>query len=104
MRKKIAIALTAGVAAATVGFGAAGTVSAAPQGAGEGGKPAGITCMQFGHSGLRSLGSPAQVARTLDAELSDVLALHRNDTAAANALLSSLGRFDQGDIDAACPA
>ena len=28
MRKKIAIALTAGVAAATVGFGAAGTASA----------------------------------------------------------------------------
>jgi hypothetical protein len=31
MRKKIAIALTAGVAAATVGFGATGTASAAPR-------------------------------------------------------------------------
>jgi hypothetical protein len=31
MRKKIAIALTAGVAAATIGFGAAGTASAAPR-------------------------------------------------------------------------
>jgi hypothetical protein len=101
MRKKIAIALTAGVAAATVGLGAAGTASAAPQGAG---KPAGITCMQFGLAGLRSLGAPAQVARSLGAELSPVLALHRNDTAGANALLSSTGLFDQAAIDAACPA
>ena len=31
MRNKIAIALAAGVAAATVGFGAAGTASAAPR-------------------------------------------------------------------------
>jgi hypothetical protein len=31
MRKKIAIALTAGVAAATVGFGATGTANAAPR-------------------------------------------------------------------------
>ncbi|HUV19500.1 MAG TPA: hypothetical protein VMW33_13545 [Ilumatobacteraceae bacterium] len=31
MRKKIAIALTAGVAAATVGFGATGPASAAPR-------------------------------------------------------------------------
>jgi hypothetical protein len=41
MRKKIAIALTAGVAAATVGFGATGTASAAP-------KNAGAACVQDG--------------------------------------------------------
>ena len=104
MRKKIAIALTAGVAAATLGFGAAGTASAAPQGAGEGGKPAGITCMQFGLAGLRSVGAPAQVARSLKAELSPVLAIHRNDTAGANVLLTKIGLFNQEAINAACPA
>jgi hypothetical protein len=31
MRKKLAVALTAGVAAATIGLGAAGTASAAPR-------------------------------------------------------------------------
>ncbi len=47
MRKKIAIALTAGVAAATVGFGAAGTASAAPKGGG--------ACVQAGLETLRTL-------------------------------------------------
>ena len=103
MRKKIAIALTAGVAAATIGFGAAGTASAAPQGAGDGGKPAGITCMQFGIAGLRSVGAPAQVARSLDAELSPVLALHRNNPAGANALLKKVFPEAGVAIDAACP-
>ncbi len=47
MRKKIAIALTAGVAAATVGLGAAGTASAAPSANGE--------CVQAGIGTLKSL-------------------------------------------------
>jgi hypothetical protein len=41
MRKKIAVALTAGVAAATLGLGATGTASAAP-------KNAGAACVQAG--------------------------------------------------------
>ncbi len=48
MRKKIALALTAGVAAATVGLGAAGTVSAAPGANG--------ACVQAGIGTLKSLG------------------------------------------------
>jgi hypothetical protein len=48
MRKKIAIALTAGVAAATVGFGAAGTASAAPNEKG--------ACVQAGIGTLKELG------------------------------------------------
>jgi hypothetical protein len=48
MRKKIAIALTAGVAAATMGFGAAGTASAAPNAKG--------ACVQAGIGTLKSLG------------------------------------------------
>ena len=47
MRKKIAIALTAGVAAATMGFGAAGTASAAPNERG--------ACVQAGIGALKSL-------------------------------------------------
>ena len=105
MRKKIAIALTAGVAAATVGFGATGTASAAPQGAGEGGKPAGITCMQFGHGVLRSVGAPAKVSMdVVGLPLNQVLALHRNDPAAAGAVLKSLPvGLDPVAVDAACP-
>lgn len=48
MRKKIATALTAGVAAATLGFGAAGTASAAPSANG--------ACVQAGIGTLKSLG------------------------------------------------
>jgi len=48
MRKKIAIALTAGVAAATAGFGATGTASAAPKGGG--------ACVQAGIGTLKELG------------------------------------------------
>ena len=47
MRKKIAIALTAGVAAATMGFGATGTASAAPSAKG--------ACVQAGIGTLKSL-------------------------------------------------
>ena len=48
MRTKIAIALTAGVAAATLGLGAAGTASAAPSAKG--------ACVQQGIGTLKSLG------------------------------------------------
>jgi hypothetical protein len=86
MRKKIAIALTAGVAAATVGLGATGTANAAPEGAG---KPLGISCMQFGLAGLRSFGPPAKIAPVVvpGATLSEVLAIHRNQPATAAAVL-----------------
>lgn len=103
MRKKITIALATGVAAATMGLGAAGTVSAAPAGAGSGGKPAGITCMQFGLAGLRSVGAPAKVSLELiGLPLNQVLALHRNDPATAGTVLKSLG-FPANAVDAACP-
>jgi hypothetical protein len=49
MRKKIAVALTAGVAAATLGFGAAGTASAAPANAG-------AACVQKGIGFLKGAG------------------------------------------------
>jgi hypothetical protein len=103
MRKRIAIALATGVAAATVGFGATSTASAAPNGAGNGGKPAGITCMQFGLAGLRSVDAPAKVSLELTGlPLNQVLALHRNNPAAAGGVLKSLG-FDPAAVDAACP-
>ncbi len=56
MRKKIAIALTAGVAAATVGLGAAGSVSAAP-------KNAGAACVQEGIGFLKENGLLQQAAQ-----------------------------------------
>ncbi len=60
MRKKIAIALTAGVAAATVGFGAAGTASAAP-------KNAGAACVQDGIGFLKANGLlQAAAQKTID--------------------------------------
>ena len=49
MRKKIAVAITAGVAAATVGFGATGTASAAPNNAG-------AACVQDGIGFLKANG------------------------------------------------
>jgi hypothetical protein len=103
MRKKIAIALTAGVAAATVGLGAAGTASAAPKGAGDGGKPAGITCMQYGHSVLRSVGVPAQesLAR-VGLPLNQVLALHRNEPGQAAFVLINVVGLPSGPVVEAC--
>jgi hypothetical protein len=99
MRKKLAIALTAGVAAATVGLGAAGTVNAAPQGAG---KPVGVSCMQYGHSVLRSFGSPAKASQDiLGLPLNQVLALHRNAPSTAAGILIGLG-LPESDVVAAC--
>jgi hypothetical protein len=101
MRKKIAVALTAGVAAATVGLGA-GAVEARPAGAGDGGKPAGITCMQYGHSVLRTFGSPAKASIELTGlPLNQVLALHRNQPAEAAKVLIGLG-LSEADVIAAC--
>ncbi len=102
MRKKISIALTAGVAAATMGLGATGTASAAPQGAGQGGKPVGISCMQYGHSVLRSFGSPAKASQEiLELPLNQVLALHRNSPAIAAGILIGL-ELPEAEVIAAC--
>ncbi|MGI9576655.1 MAG: hypothetical protein ACR2OH_00460 [Microthrixaceae bacterium] len=56
MRKKIAVALTAGVAAATVGLGATGTANAAP-------KNAGAACVQDGIGFLKANGLLQQAAQ-----------------------------------------
>ena len=102
MRKKIAIALTAGVAAATVGFGAAGTASAAPKGAGEGGKPLGISCMQYGHSVLRSSGSPAKASQDiLKLPLDEVLPSTGTSPPQLSAFSSVWGSM-QTEVVAAC--
>jgi hypothetical protein len=61
MRKRIAIALTAGVAAATVGLGAAGTASAALKNAGP--KNAGAACVQDGIGFLKTNGLLQQAAQ-----------------------------------------
>lgn len=102
MKSKILAAVVA--AALSLGVGAtAASAGGPPAGAGDGGKPAGITCMQYGLGGLRSLGAPAKVSESVvGLPLSDVLALHREDPAAANAVLKSLG-FPPAAVDAACP-
>ncbi len=103
MKMKIASAVAAATMVFGFGAGAAGAAGP-PQGAGDGGKPAGVTCMQFGLSGLQSLGAPAKVSQSVvGLPLSDVLALHREDPAAANAVLKSLG-FPADAVDAACPS
>jgi hypothetical protein len=87
--------ITAAVAAAALTFGLAAPVAGAsgpPAGAGDGGKPVGIACMQHGHGLLRSLGSPAKVSETVvGLPLNQVLALHREDPQAAADVLESLG-------------
>ena len=85
----------AAAAAAAMSFGiAASTVDAGgpPAGAGDGGQPVGIACMQHGHGLLRSLGSPAKVSQAaVGLPLNEVLALHRTDPQAAAGVLESLG-------------
>jgi hypothetical protein len=82
-------------AAAVMTFAVAGSaVDAAgpPAGAGTGGKPVGVECMQHGLGLLRSLGAPAQVSRdVVGLPLNVVLGLHRNDPQAAAGVLESLG-------------
>jgi hypothetical protein len=91
MKRKIA----AGVAATALTFGLGAGVAGAggpPQGAGDGGKPVGVECMQHGLGLLQSLGSPSQVSQSaIGLPLNQVLALHRNDPAAAAVVLTSLG-------------
>ena len=103
MKRKIFTA----IATATLALGMGATAASAggpPAGAGDGGKPSGVTCMQYGHSGLRSLGAPAKVSLdVVGLPLNQVLALHREDPATANAVLKSLG-FPPADVDAACAA
>jgi hypothetical protein len=113
--------IAAGSIAALAMVGLAGTASAAPaQGAGNGGKPAGVTCQQFGHSVLRDTGALTVLAKEgltfggTTYSLAEVLAIHRTDTATANVVLKAVGPSllppgtDLGPvvaaIDAACPA
>lgn len=92
MKRKIlaasaAAAMTFGLAATSVDAGGP------PAGAGEGGKPVGVECMQHGLGLLQSLGAPPEVVEAVlpGLSLADVLALHRNDPAGAAAVLTSLG-------------
>jgi hypothetical protein len=71
--------------------------SGPPARAGQQGKPAGITCQQFGIGVLQSQGLLAQVARNgleypIGSEeflpFKDVLAVHRTDPALANQVLT----------------
>jgi hypothetical protein len=90
--------LTVSAAAAALLFAtAAPAVAAPPAGAGQGGKPAGIACQQFGISVLQSQGLLAAVAKDgLEYPIgsgdivpfSDVLAIHRNSPAVANQVLT----------------
>ena len=91
MKRKI----LAASAAAAMSFGVgASTIDAGgpPAGAGGGGQPVGIACMQHGHGLLRSLGSPAKVSlEAIGLPLDQVLALHRTDPQTAATVLESLG-------------
>jgi hypothetical protein len=86
--------ILAATAAAAMSFGfAASSVDAGgpPAGAGQGGQPNGIACMQHGHGLLRSLGSPAKVSlAAIGLPLNQVLELHRTNPAAAAVVLESL--------------
>jgi hypothetical protein len=83
--------LAAGSVAALAMVGFAGTASAGgpPQGAGEGGKPQGIVCQQFGLGVLVATGNVKTFAP--GGALAGILDTHRTDTAAANALLKQVG-------------
>lgn len=79
-------ALTLGLAAAPASAGGP------PKGAGDGGQPVGIACMQHGHALLRSLGAPSQISSSVvGLPLNTVLELHRTNPAAAADVLVSLG-------------
>lgn len=118
--------MAAGAAAALATVGFAGTATAGPPaGAGEGGKPQGIECQQLGISILKDTGALTTVAKDGlvypigsmdDADrysFSEVLAIHREAPATANAVLKAyapvlLPGADLGPVveavDAACPA
>ena len=119
MHRTIITGASAALAAlATVGL-AAGAVAAPPDGAGQGGKPVGVTCQQFGVGVLRDTGVLPAVARDgLEYPIgsgetipfSTVLEIHRTDTATANAVLKDYaevllpGVDVAAAVDAACPA
>ncbi len=91
MKRKILAASAA--AAMTFGIGASAVdAGGPPAGAGEGGKPVGVECMQHGLGLLRSLGAPAQVSRdVIGLPLNVVLDLHRTNPQAAAGVLESFG-------------
>jgi hypothetical protein len=92
------LTVTAAAAAALMFASTVPAVAAGPPaGAGNGAKPAGVACQQFGIGVLRSQGLLADVARGgLEYPIgsgdtiafSDVLAIHRNDPALANQVLT----------------
>jgi hypothetical protein len=90
MKRKFLLA--SAVAAMTFGVASSVDAGGPPAGAGDGGKPVGIECMQHGLGLLRSLGSPAQVSRdVLGLPLNAVLALHRDNPQGAAGVLESYG-------------
>lgn len=91
MKSKIVAAAAA--TALTFGLGAgAASAGGPPAGAGQGGQPVGVACMQHGLGLLQSLGAPAQVSlAVVGLPLNEVLELHRNDPVAAGGVLESLG-------------
>jgi hypothetical protein len=91
--------LTVSAAAAALLFATAAPAVAAgpPQGAGQGGKPAGVACQQFGISVLQDQGLLAAVAKGgLEYPIgsgdivpfSEVLRIHRESPAVANQVLT----------------
>ncbi|MCK0116571.1 hypothetical protein BCE75_10724 [Isoptericola sp. CG 20/1183] len=119
MHRTIITAASAALAALTTVGLAAGAAAAPPEGAGQGGKPAGVTCQQFGLGVLRDTGVLTAVAKDgLEYPIgsgetipfSTVLAIHRTDPATANVVLKDyaavlLPGVEVGAaIDAACPA
>jgi hypothetical protein len=115
MRRLIVSAAAAALLFTTAAPAAAGP----PAGAGQGGKPAGVACQQFGISVLQSQGLLAAVAKDgLEypigsgeiVSFADVLAIHRNSPAVANQVLTDYAialdiATDEvvAALDAACP-
>ncbi|MEG3614811.1 hypothetical protein [Isoptericola haloaureus] len=118
--KRIAIAGVSAALAALATVGSAGSASAAaPVGAGDGGKPTGVACQQFGIGVLQDTGVLSSVAANgLEWPIgsgdylpfSTVLNIHRTDPGTANVVLKAYadvllpGADVDAAIDAACPA
>jgi hypothetical protein len=111
------IATGAVAALAAVGFAGTANAGGPPEGAGDRGKPAGITCQQFGVGVLQSLGVLPSVAKNgleypIGSEnfipFATVLDIHRTDTGTANVVLKAysdaLNLGADEAIDTACPA
>lgn len=113
--------LTVSAAAAVLLLASAAPAVAAgpPQGAGQGGKPAGVACQQFGISVLQSQGLLTTVAKNgleypigtgNSIPFAEALAIHRDAPATANAVLTdyavALGIATDdvvAALNAACP-